>query len=282
MFSVRILLPIGALRTSVTVVVITRNRAASLRIALAQLCALPEGAEIIVVDNGSADETREVVQQAGVRGVFLGRNAGAAGRNVGVELAESPYVAFSDDDSWWAPGALAGAAALLDAQPRLALLQGKILVGPQERLDPICRLMTAGAAIDGFVACGAIVRRDAFLQCGGFHPRYGVGGEEALLAIDLVRRGWRLAYCDEIVAHHHPQASGARPGRRARMVRNDLWTAWLRGGAGHAVGLTCQVLKKSLNDPEARNGLLEAMRGIPWVLRERRAWARSVRACGAG
>jgi N-acetylglucosaminyl-diphospho-decaprenol L-rhamnosyltransferase len=257
----------------VSVVVITRNRAAGLRIALARLRALPEIAETIVVDNGSMDETAEVVRELEVRGIFLGRNAGAAGRNVGARAAKTPYVAFSDDDSWWAPDALARAAAIFDAQPRLALLQARILVGPEDRLDPICRLMTAGAAIDGFIACGAIVRREAFLECGGFHPRYGVGGEEALLAIDLVRRRWGLTYCDEIVAHHHPEVSGARPGRRARMVRNDLWTAWLRGGARQALGTTYQVLKKSMKDAEARNGLLEAMRGVPWVLRERRAHA---------
>jgi GT2 family glycosyltransferase len=265
------LLSTAALRSSVSVVLITRDRAASLRVALAHLCALPEAPQIIVVDNGSADDTQAVVHQAGVRGVFLGGNAGAAGRKIGVELAQTPYVAFSDDDSWWAPGAFERAAAIFDTQPGLALLQAKILVGPEERVDPICRLMTAGAAIDGFIACGAIVRRQPFLECGGFHPRYGVGGEEALLAIDLARRGWQLAYRDEIVAHHHPEVSGARPGRRARMVRNDLWTAWLRGDASHALALTCQVLKASLKDAETRNGLLQAMRGVPWVLRERRA-----------
>jgi N-acetylglucosaminyl-diphospho-decaprenol L-rhamnosyltransferase len=267
----RVYCSLRVLVAPITVVVITRDRAESLRNALAHLRALPERPEIIVVDNGSQDETDAAVAEAGVRGIFLQCNAGAAGRNIGVANAATPYVAFSDDDSWWAPGALARASTLMDDYPELGLVQGRILVGPQESLDPVCRLMTAGAPIDGFIACGAVVRREAFLQCGGFHPRYGVGGEEALLAIDLARKGWSLAYCDEIVAHHHPDASGARPGRRARMVRNDLWTAWLRARAVEAVRTTWQKLLESAADAETRRGLLQALRGLGWVLRERSA-----------
>ncbi len=259
------------LNASVTVVVITRNRAASLLTTLARLRALPEAPEIVVVDNGSSDETAAAIHDAGARGIFLGRNAGAAGRNVGVEQATTPYVAFSDDDSWWAPGALARAARRFELDGGLGLVQGRILVGREQRLDPICLGMREGGAIHGFIACGAVVRRKAFLEAGGFHARYGVGGEEALLAIDLARRGWALAYLDEVVAHHHPDAAGERPGRRARMVRNDLWTAWLRSGRLEAAGFTARVLSRSLRDRETRRGLLQALGGLGWVLRERRA-----------
>jgi N-acetylglucosaminyl-diphospho-decaprenol L-rhamnosyltransferase len=35
----------------------------------------------------------------------------------------------------------------------------------------------------GFVACGAVVRRSAFLEADGFHPRFEVGGEESILVL---------------------------------------------------------------------------------------------------
>src|SRR4051794_22366336 len=105
-------------------------------------------------------------------------------------------------------------------------------------MDPVCSAMAAsplaarpglpGPAILGFVACGAVVRRTAFLDAGGFNPRFGIGGEERLLALDMATGGWELAYVDSVVAHHHPDADAARPGRRARTLRNDLWTTWLR------------------------------------------------------
>jgi GT2 family glycosyltransferase len=113
------------------------------------------------------------------------------------------------------------------------------------------------------------VRRSAFLQTGGFHSRFGVGGEETLLAIDLARRGWGLAYCEDVVAHHHPSAGGERPGRRARMIRNALWTAWLRRSNRKALGITAAALRAAAGDSAARAGLGEAFGGIPWILRER-------------
>lgn len=265
----------------VSVVVITRNRAQLLRETLAHLTGLPEAPAIVVVDNASGDRTRAVARDAGprVRHIALRENAGSAGRNVGVVFAGTPYVAFSDDDSWWAPGALARAAALFDRHPRLGLIAARVLVGDAARLDPTCAAMKAspllpradlpGPAILGFVACGAVVRASGFLAAGGFHPRYQVGGEERLLALDLARRGWGLAYCDELVAHHHPEVSGERPERRACMVRNDLWTSWLRAGLLGALSTTAGHLRKSLGDPATRAGLAAALRGLPWVLRER-------------
>ena len=93
--------------------------------------------------------------------VALARNVGAAVRNAGVRRARTPYVAFSDDDSWWQPGALRRAAAALDADPRLGLVAARTLVGPGCEPDPVNEAMAAsrlreggGAAVLGFLACG--------------------------------------------------------------------------------------------------------------------------------
>src|ERR1700712_3452675 len=96
---------------SVTVVIATRNRAATLLVTLAKLDRLAERPPIIVVDNASTDDTAARVRAAfpRVRVLSLPRNLGGAARNCGVALASTPFVAFSDDDSWWAEGALATA-----------------------------------------------------------------------------------------------------------------------------------------------------------------------------
>jgi N-acetylglucosaminyl-diphospho-decaprenol L-rhamnosyltransferase len=233
------------------------------------------------VDNGSSDATPGVVAGAGprVRAIQMERNLGAAGRNVGVETAQTPYVAFSDDDSGWAPGALAQAARLFERHPTLGLIAARILVGEAQRLDPVSREMQAsplpraddlpGPSVLGFVACGAIVRRRAFLHAGGFHERFGVGGEETLLAIDLARRGWGLAYCHDVIAHHYPAHEGIRPGRQARLIRNALWTAWLRYRPTEAIEITQATLEQARHDAAFRAGLVEASEGVPWILRER-------------
>jgi hypothetical protein len=152
----------------------------------------------------------------------LPRNRGAVARNVGVELADTPYVAFADDDSWWAPGALERAADLFDAHPRLAVLAGRVLIGPEERLDPFCRLLAdsplgqeadlPGPSILGFLACAAVVRRDAFLAVGGFDPVVGFLGEEERVSLDLAAAGWGVGLCR---GHHGPSPSAAHGSRPA-------------------------------------------------------------------
>jgi GT2 family glycosyltransferase len=224
----------------VAVVIATRNRSTELLGTLTRLRALQEQPPIVVVDNGSTDGTSALVRDnyPGVQLVGLRRNRGAAARTVGARLVHSPYVAFSDDDSWWAPGALRRAVELLDRHPRLAVLAARVLVGPERRLDPVCGEMAhsplppaddlPGPSVLGFIACGAVVRRAAFLEVGGFDVRLGVGGEEELLAVDLAERGWGLAYVAEVVAYHHPSPSRDPSGRRRVQVRNALWSAWPR------------------------------------------------------
>jgi GT2 family glycosyltransferase len=268
----------------VAVVIATRNRGPELLGTLERLRALPEQPPVVVVDNGSADGTVELVRarhhRPGVRVVGLRRNLGGAARTVGARLVDSPYVAFSDDDSWWAPGALGRAAGLLERHPRLAVLAARVLVGPEGWLDPVCGEMAhsplgragdlPGPSVLGFIACGAVVRRSAFLEVGGFDARLGVGGEEELLSVDLAARGWGLAYVDEVVAHHHPSPSRDPSGRRRVQVRNALWSAWLRRPLGGAARQTAHFAALAVHQRGASSGLLLAMLGLPWVLRERR------------
>ena len=265
----------------VAVVIATRNRGTELLGTLTRLRALHEQPPIVVVDNGSTDGTAELVRghHPGVPVVGLRRNRGAAARTVGARLVDSPYVAFSDDDSWWAPGALGRAAELLDRHPRLAVLAARVLVGPDRRRDPVCDEMAhsplgraadlPGPSVLGFIACGAVVRRSAFLEVGGFHTRLGVGGEEELLAVDLAARGWGLAYVEEVVAYHHPSPSRDPSARRRVQVRNALWSAWLRRPLGGAARQTVHLAARAMRQPGAWSGILLALLGLPWVLRER-------------
>src|SRR3712207_4185931 len=98
----------------IAVVVITRNRREELLRTLGHLRALPDAAEIVVVDNASDDGTVSAVRTAfpEVRLLAMDRNTGAVGRTIGVHATSCPLIAFADDDSWWSPGALAAAARL--------------------------------------------------------------------------------------------------------------------------------------------------------------------------
>ncbi|HEX5535451.1 MAG TPA: glycosyltransferase [Actinomycetales bacterium] len=270
-------------RTSL--IVITQNRVGQLLGNLERLRRCSPGVPVVVVDNGSTDGTSDLVRRnrPDVEVVRLPHNRGAAGRTVGARMATTPYVAFADDDSWWAEGALDAATALLDAHPRLGLLAARLVVEPGGALDPVCRLMHdspldevtgVGPRVLGFMACAAVVRREVYLDVGGFHPRFGVGGEEQLLAIDIERAGWDCAYAGAVVAHHLPGHGAPRPRRQQIIVRNALWTAWLRLSARNGLREVGIQLRDAVGcDASTRAarlaGVGEALLGMPWVARER-------------
>jgi GT2 family glycosyltransferase len=266
----------------VAVVVITHQRCAELMLALGRLRALPERPHVVVVDNGSSDGTADAVR-AGFPEVELiasPQNLGAVGRNVGVARLDTPYVAFCDDDTWWEPGSLRVAADALDAHPRLAVVTARILVEPAGVEDPIVPELRdspvrgaawlPGPALGSFLAGASVLRREAFEEVGGFSPRLWLGGEEELMAGDLAAAGWELCYLPALTVHHQASPARDRHRRRRDGIRNTLWTTWLRRPLRPAVRRTLQLLRTVPRDRVSVDGLLAAVRGLPWVLRERR------------
>lgn len=120
--------------------------------------------EIIVVDDGSTDETRETVTALGERVQYLYRPNGgaAAARNTGIRASTGELIAFLDADDLWAPEALEWRIAkfLEPHEP-----SPDIVLGLLQRID-----MANSQAIYGPWAarsfCTALVRRAAFDRVG--------------------------------------------------------------------------------------------------------------------
>jgi glycosyltransferase involved in cell wall biosynthesis len=268
-----------------TVVIATRDRAGELARTLNELLSLRPRPPIIVLDNASQDDTAERVHAlrndvAGVRLIQLPRDAGAAARNIGVAVAATPYVAFSDDDSWWAPDALPIAEKVLDSHPEVGLLAATTLVGPEERPDPVTRLLAGsplghrsglpGPSVLGFLACAAVVRKRAYLEAGGFNRVLHFGAEEKLLAFDLAARGWELCYVAELRAHHHP--STARPAnayRRHLEARNNALIVWMRRPFRHCAAAAAGLVLGVVLDPGSLPAVAGAFRRLPRALAQR-------------
>ncbi len=257
-----------------TVVIATRDRCGELRRTLRRLAALPERPPVVVVDNASRDGTPAMVRAEfpSVTMVRLARNEGAWARNLGVRQARTPLIALADDDSWWAPGALARAAGVLAGHPRVGLLAARILVGPEQADDPVNEVMAAsplpsaglpGPRVLGFLGCAAVLRREAYLAAGGFSRLLFIGGEEQLFAYDLAAAGWAACYQHDIVAHHYPSAVRDPAARRRQTARNRALVAWLRRPLPRAVAETVGLAREAARDPAAAQALGEFAVRLP-------------------
>lgn len=266
----------------ISVVVLTHNRVEEVTRTVAHLLALPERPPVIVADNGSTDGTVVALRGRfpGIDVIECGGNLGAAGRNLAARRARTDYIAFSDDDTQWAPGSLAEAVRVLDAAPGVAVLSGKVLVGDAGQLDPTCMLMSEsplpraglpGPALVGFMAGACVFRASAFHAAGGYEPRLFIGGEEELLSLDLLEAGHAIVYCGAIAVTHRPSPARDAPLRRLMLARNAAVVAWLRLPVREATTRTWGALTVFARERRLLARAWPLLRDIGWALKRRRA-----------
>jgi glycosyltransferase involved in cell wall biosynthesis len=207
----------------ISVLICTRNRAASLRRALesvfAQRLTTDGDYEVVVVDNGSEDETRRVVAEfAALHGgrllyCYEGRPGLARARNAGLEAATGEVIAFTDDDVLVREDWLDGVRREFEADPDLHLLSGRVLPA-RAGLQPVALQLseepgTYSTPEHATQALGANMafRREVFARCGPFDTRLGAGtffagAEEVEMAYRALRAGHRLRYAPNVTVYH--------------------------------------------------------------------------------
>ena len=269
------------MNSRITVVVLTCNRRNEVLRTVQQLQSLPERPAVIVADNGSTDGTAAALAARfpRVRVVRADTNLGAAGRNRAAQLATTEFVAFSDDDTEWQPGSLAHAVALLERWPRVAVLSARVVVGDARAPDRACAAMQAspldrrdlpGPSLVGYMAGACVFRAAMFRALGGYEPRLFIGGEEELVALDVLDAGHAIVYCDAMTVLHRPSAQRDGGLRRRLLARNAALVAWLRLPWREVAGATLNACAAAAREghPCADFGTLA--RGIGWALRRRR------------
>jgi len=272
-----------ATKPLVSVVVLTYNRRDEVLVTLERLQANLAGdssVPIILVDNGSSDGTAQAIRQRfpAVTVVASNRNLGAAGRNLGVDRVGTPYVAFCDDDTCWEAGAIQRAVDILEEHSSIAVVNARILVGPEGRPDPTCDAMACsplGAVgghkmLLGFMAGACVMRAQCFQSVGGYWQRLFIGGEESLLALDFATRGWHMVYAPQVVTRHMPSPNRNAAQRRHLLARNAIWTAWMRLPIASAWEESMRALTSVPTWGQRMKTGMEVLAGIAPVLQSRR------------
>lgn len=171
----------------VSVIIATRNRAQMLAEAIASVAAQSfQGWELLIVDDGSTDHTKRVVQEAArddarIRYTCQAYGGVSKARNTGIAASTGAYVAFLDDDDQYLPEKLATQVVHLDRCPQIGFVyaqnewvdqQGRSLgTQPQQPVTTLRELVEQCAIPLQTV----MVRRRLLEQVGGFDERLTIG-----------------------------------------------------------------------------------------------------------
>lgn len=228
----------------ISIIIPTRNRCTFLRDALDSLTpevAVGIPAEIIIIDNGSADSTRDVVAAFAARTTcpvvyrYEARPGLHVGRHLGAELSRSPLLAYLDDDVIVQPGWLRAVVERFGSDARIALVGGPCRplweTPPPAWVDAFreeCNggwclshlsLLDLGGEAKAIPAhyvfgCNYSIRKNTLYQFGGFHPdgvpahllRYRGDGETGL-AVAIEKSSAHVWYEPGAAINHRVPAS---------------------------------------------------------------------------
>lgn len=234
-------------RSDVTVVVITYSPGEHLPAFLDSLSAAATRApRVIIVDNGSTDGSPELASaREGVTVVSSGSNLGfGAAANIGIALADTPWVLIANPDVAWSAGALDELVAAAGRWPQAAAVGPAIVTGdgdlyPSARLIPSLGIGLGHAVLGplwprnpwttryraeaeaigerttGWISGSCmLLRRDAVNRVGGFDGGYFMYFEDVDLCARLHEAGYDVVYAPSaVVTHHQGHAASREPGR---------------------------------------------------------------------
>ncbi len=180
--------------------------------------------EIIVINDCSTDNTSKIAETYDCNLIELKENHGPAYcRNLGVKKAKGEILVFTDSDCNVSPDWLETLQKIF-TDKNIDAVMGKLVLLPSTFLgDSISALgFPAGGAIgfdkiwkvdekgftDSLSTCNCAVRKNIFNMVGEFDETFPYpGGEDTLLAYNLINSGHKIKYCPDVIVYHEARDS---------------------------------------------------------------------------
>ena len=201
---------------SVSVVVCTYNGSRTIRECLEHLTKLNySNYEVIVVDDGSTDETASIAQSFDVRLVRTGNRGLSAARNTGREYSRGEIVAYIDDDAYPDPDwlnyyntAFRRSSHALIGGPNLSPLNDPLVAQCVARSPggPNHVLLTDTIA-EHVPGCNMVFRKAALEEIGGFDPIFRTAGDDVDVCWRIQEKGWTVGFAPAALVWHHRRSS---------------------------------------------------------------------------
>jgi len=211
------------MKSQVSVVVPSYNSAAYLPDAIdSALNQTIAPLEVIVVDDGSTDETAQVLEryQGRIRAVFQENRGPAAARNRGIAEARGGLIAFLDADDVWLPEKLEKQLCCLEEHPQAALVHSQLYYWDTETGEKSTRRHHRRHEYAGrcyhrlflkpsVLPSTMIVRQECLAEVGGFDERIRRASAEDYDLCLRIARQYEFAFVDEPLILYRRHASNS-------------------------------------------------------------------------
>ncbi len=205
-------LDLGPVAPRVSVLICTYNGARTLGETCAAVAQLDyPDVEVIVVDDGSNDDSPEIAERNGFRVISTDNRGLSSARNTARAAASGEIVAFIDDDAMPDPQWLTY---LVDtfARTDFVAVGGPNLPVPGDGAvadavaaapgNPI-HVLVGDREAEHIPGCNSAFRTEVLEEIGGFDPRFRTAGDDVDVCWRLLDRGWRIGYSPAAVVWHH-------------------------------------------------------------------------------
>ncbi|HLQ38399.1 MAG TPA: glycosyltransferase [Planctomycetota bacterium] len=197
---------------SVSVVVCSYNGGATLDECLRSLAALSyPNREVIVVDDGSTDDTQAILARHHVRVIRVPNGGLSRARNLGIEAATGEIVAFLDSDAFADPHWLTFLVTALERQGAAAV-GGPNLAVPGDGFTAQCvdhapgnptHVLRDNELAEHVPGCNMAFQKQALREIGLFDPDHRAAGDDVDVCWKLLLRQQRIAFSAAAVVWHH-------------------------------------------------------------------------------